>query len=93
MKLILQKLGNIECLLSEARLLKKEVLTFKEAAQYLDLSESYLYKLTHTRSIPHYSPQGKKLYFKRKELDQWLTSCKRPSSEEMIKTSVKITNK
>lgn len=54
--------------------LRKKVLTFEEACTYLDVSESHLYKLTADGIVPHSKPNGKKLYFRRKELDVWLMS-------------------
>ena len=50
----------------------KEVLTSKEAAVYMGVSMSYLYKLTMNKKIPHYKPMGKVCYFNRLELEQWL---------------------
>ncbi|EGR1136752.1 MULTISPECIES: helix-turn-helix transcriptional regulator [Gammaproteobacteria] len=50
----------------------KEVMTINECAQYTGLSVSYLYKLTHKKLIPFFKPMGKRLYFKRTEIDQWL---------------------
>lgn len=50
----------------------KEVLTCEEAAQYLGISKSYLYKLTMRGDIPHSKPNGKMCYFKRTELEQWM---------------------
>lgn len=52
----------------------KEVLTLEEAALYTGMEKSYLYKLTASQAIPHYKPTGKKCYFRRHELEQWLTS-------------------
>ena len=52
----------------------KEVLTSDEAAQYMGISKSYLYKLTMRQQIPHYKPMGKMCYFNRAELEQWLQS-------------------
>ena len=52
----------------------KEVLTSDEAAAYMGIPKSYLYKLTMKRLIPHYKPMGKKCYFNRKELERWLQS-------------------
>ena len=43
--------------------LSKNVLSFDEASRFLNLSKSYLYKLTSGNLIPHYKPQGKMLYF------------------------------
>jgi excisionase family DNA binding protein len=67
-----RKLDNIERMLTEQNILQKEVLNFKDACHYLRLSQSHLYKLTSSKSIPHFCPRGKKLYFKRQELDEWL---------------------
>lgn len=50
----------------------KEVLTSDEAAKYMGVSKSYLYKLTMRQQIPHYKPMGKMCYFNRLELEQWL---------------------
>lgn len=51
---------------------QKEVLTAEEAARYMGVSVSYLYQLTAQRSIPHSKPVGKKIYFRRAELEAWL---------------------
>jgi excisionase family DNA binding protein len=50
----------------------KEVLTSSEAAKYMGISKSYLYKLTMRQQIPFYKPMGKMVYFNRLELEQWL---------------------
>ena len=56
--LILDKLTEIANKLDEQNLLQKTVLNFNEAAKYLDVSPSHLYKLTSTKHIPHFCPQG-----------------------------------
>lgn len=50
----------------------KNVLSFEEASRFLNLSKSYLYKLTSGNLIPYYKPQGKMLYFEKTELEAWL---------------------
>lgn len=50
----------------------KDVLTAAEAAAYLGISKSYLYKLTMGKQIPFYKPTGKLCYFERGELNKWL---------------------
>lgn len=59
------------------------MLDFEEASRYLRLSESHLYKLTSLRQVPHYCPQGKKLYFDREELDWWLLRNRRVTKYEI----------
>jgi excisionase family DNA binding protein len=48
-----------------------ERLSLLEAAQYLGVSKSYMYKVTHTRMIP-FNKFGKRVFFYTKELDDWL---------------------
>ena len=61
----------------------KEVLTSDEAARYLGISKSYLYKLTMQQKIPHYKPMGKMCYFNRQELEAWLQTNRVSTSEEI----------
>jgi excisionase family DNA binding protein len=51
---------------------QKEILSFKEAVAYLDVSKSYLYKLTSTSKISFYKPNNKLIYFRRVDLDNWM---------------------
>lgn len=86
--LILDKLTEIANKLDEQNLLQKTVLNFNEACKYLDVSPSHLYKLTSTKQIPHFCPQGKKLYFKRDELDVWLQRNRQFTTQENDQASV-----
>lgn len=61
----------------------KEVLTSEEAARYMGISKSYLYKLTMRREIPYYKPLGKMCYFNRVELEQWLQSVRCATETEI----------
>lgn len=80
---VLNKLEQLEKLISTNNLLQKPVLNFQEAMLYLEMSDSHLYKLTSKRAIPHFCPNGKKLYFKREELDTWLLRNKQYSTDEI----------
>ena len=80
---ILSKLERIEKLLETQQAMQKQVLNFNDACIYLELSQSHLYKLTSTGSIPHYKPNGKKLYFNRQELDNWLLRNRSNSIDEI----------
>lgn len=93
--LILDKLSEIATKLDEQNILQKTVLNLTEAAKYLDISESHLYKLTSSRQIPHFCPQGKKLYFRRDELDTWLQRNRQSSTDEIDRaaTNYLIRNK
>jgi len=52
--------------------LAKEILSFKEAVAYMNVSQSLLYKLTSQGKITHFKPNNGKIYFKRIDLDQWM---------------------
>lgn len=50
----------------------KEMMTLDEAAEYLGASKSLLYKMTASRGITHYKPNGRVVYIDRKDLDELL---------------------
>lgn len=81
--LILNKLTQIAEKIDEQNMLQKAVLNFNEACKYIDVSPSHLYKLTSAKQIPHFCPQGKKLYFRRDELDDWLLRNRQATTEEL----------
>ncbi|MFV0196284.1 DNA-binding protein [Apibacter muscae] len=82
-QVILEKLAQLEGKIEEQNLLQKEVLTFNDVCKYLDISASHLYKLTSQKQIPHFCPQGKKLYFNRTEIDQWLMRNRQETTEDI----------
>jgi len=53
-----------------------ERLSLEEAAQYLGVSKSYMYKFTHTRKIPFHK-FGRRVIFYTKELDDWVSNLSR----------------
>ncbi len=66
----------------------KEILSFKEAVQYLDVSKSYLYKLTSQSKISFYKPNNKLIYFKKSDLDNWMLQNKNESTEVLLENIV-----
>lgn len=73
---------------------QKEVLTSDEAAKYLGVSKSCLYKWTMSRQIPHYkSPSGKMCYFNRQEIEAWMQSCRVATNEELEQQAEMMTRK
>ena len=69
------KIKNIEA--------NKAVLTLAEAAEYMGLKKSYLYRLTHEKRIRHYKPNNKMIYFKVEDIIAWLTSNPIFTDEEL----------
>lgn len=63
--------------------LNKKVLNLKEAAAYLSISPSYLYKLTHRKTIKFSKPNGKTIYFDREYLESYMLSGMMRSKEEI----------
>lgn len=82
MEIMIQKLNEIELLLKRQINSTKEILTLDEASEFLQLSKSCLYKMTSKRQIPYYNPGGKKIYFKRADLLEWIARSINASAEE-----------
>lgn len=83
---------NILVEIRNLMLLKKEILNIDEVALYTGFEKSYLYKLTSRRAIPHYkTPGGKSIFFKREEINDWLTQIKIPTNDE-IETEATLIN-
>jgi excisionase family DNA binding protein len=68
---------------SKLMLTSKEVLTADEAAKYMGMAKSYLYKLIMRGQLAYYKPSGKMVFFKRTELEQWLLSNRYATTEEI----------
>ncbi len=96
-KKIMSEVKEVKSLIYNQGILKKEVLNFREACRYIDISASHLYKLTSQKRIPHFCPEGKRLFFNRLELNQWLqrnrqlstAEIEQQASDYLIKTSGK----
>ena len=61
----------------------KAVLTVDEAAKYMGISKSTLYKMMMRKQRPHSKPNGKVCYFDRLELEAWLLSNRVATSDEI----------
>lgn len=88
-EIILERLDTIENLIKSLKKIDpvasspvNEILNLNEAAVYLGLAKSTLYKMTSCRLIPH-SKIGKKIFLRRNELNDWI-------STHRIKTNTEI---
>ena len=81
-KEVLELLREVQIDLKKTDYLLKEILTFKEATEFLSLSKSAMYKMTSKREIPFYSPGGKLIYFRKSELEYWIFSGKVSTNED-----------
>jgi excisionase family DNA binding protein len=77
-KILSEKKQSSEQIESSSSLL----LSLKEAATFLKLAPQTIYGFTSKRVIP-FVKKGKKLYFKRSELEQWLDDGKKKSISEL----------
>ncbi len=67
-----QRLEEIEKNLFSIKLQSKEILTLEEAADYMGMKKSYLYKLTSSNKIKFFSPLGKLIYFLKEDINNFL---------------------
>ena len=89
-EIILQKLSALEELFST----QKPVLNIDECARLTGLSKSYLYKMTASKKIPHYtSVGGKILSFKREEIERWRTAHRVSTVDEIEAQAINYVNK
>jgi excisionase family DNA binding protein len=77
-ELILERLDRIEKAINSINIptpiqVNKAPMGVKELSEYLKLSNSAIYKLTSSSQIPHYKG-GKRLYFKKEDIDEWIFS-------------------
>jgi hypothetical protein len=87
------RLSTIEKLLTELNLQRSipkalpekeeaEILTAKQASEFLNLAIPTIYSLVSRRALISYK-RAKKLYFKKTELAQWIQSGRRSSMSEL----------
>ena len=73
------RIKTLEHLLFDA----KDVLTLEEAALFMGISKSSLYKMTHKHELPFYRPNGKLIYFEKSELVKWMLQNRSMTEDEI----------
>ena len=91
-EIIIERLDAIERLLYEIKSGKQvdnvpvvyanEMMNVQQVAEYLTLSVQTIYGLVHKMEIPN-SKRGKRLYFKRSEIDEWIRQSRRKTRVEI----------
>ena len=61
----------------------KEVLTVEEAAKFMGMARSSLYKMTSDQTIPFYRPNGKMIFFEKADILSWIRKNRVSSREEI----------
>jgi len=68
------------------------VLTFEQACLLTGYSASYMYKLTSAAIVPFSKPNGKKIFFDREKLENWMLSNSSTSqAEKQIQAATYVT--
>ena len=70
----------------------KQLLNIDEACEYINYKKSYVYKLTSQNEIPFIKPRGKFLYFRRSELDKWMTGSSSEYQKSISETDTWVEN-
>lgn len=79
-ELIIEKLARIEKAIEMLSSIQRNtsddsLFNVEDVSKYLKVEKSAIYKFTSTNEIPHYK-NGKKLYFKKSDIDKWISSKK-----------------
>lgn len=84
---IAERLDRIERL---TRLSCKEALNINELCEFTGYAKEYVYQLVHKRKIPFYKNEnGKLLYFKKSEIENWMLATRVPTNEEIRRDAEK----
>lgn len=72
----------------------KEILSVDEAAIFMNLSRSYIYKLCQCSEIKHFrSKGGKNIYFRKKDLSEWMLAKECMTVDEINVNAKRIANR
>ena len=95
------RLKNLECLIlslkhdlpAKVELNEDQLLTIKQASELAHLSVPTFYGLVHRSEVPCMK-KGKRLYFSKQELTDWIkTGRKKTIAESSIEASIYLKNK
>jgi excisionase family DNA binding protein len=90
---LLEKVGNIENLLTgqQQDAGREELFTITQAAKFLDLVVPTLYSKVSRKEIP-VNKQGKRLYFYKSELEEWIKKGRKQTFNE-LRESIQLPRK
>ncbi len=98
-EIILNKLNNVESLLTQMQMQLKaianlsvykkenEIMNTDELAKYIKHTKATIYGYISRREIPYYKG-AKRIYFKKEEIDNWLTNNRIPTNKEIQEESI-----
>lgn len=79
-----EKLFNIENSIQKLSLTVKTILSVEEAAVFLNMKPSFLYKMTSAKRIKFFKPNGKLIYFQKSDLEAFLLRNESPVVNEEL---------
>lgn len=79
-----RELTQLDRIERNSLLAAKNVLSVEDAAILLGLSPSTIYRWTMSKIIPHYKPNGKLVFFNKKELEEWMMRNRVASEDEIM---------
>ena len=89
-EVIIEKLNKLETLLVSS---VKQILTVEDLINYTGFSRSYIYKLVHMNILPYSKPNGKTLFFQKKEIDSFLLQNKSVSNAQLTQKAFDYVSK
>ena len=90
-EIIMEKLDRIERMVNniqknqevkETQDANKGIMNVQQVADYLSISKQTVYGMTCRMEVPFYK-RGKKNYFKKSDIDEWLLATRRKTREEI----------
>lgn len=84
-EIILEKLNSIEKAIEKLKTASnddEDFMNIDQVSSFIDLAKPSVYGLVNKRKIPHFK-SGKRLYFKKSDIVQWITSTKVSTKQEM----------
>lgn len=78
----------LEAIKENTLLAAKNVLTFEDVITLTGFSKNYLYQLMSRKVIPYSKPGGRKVFFDRKAIEEWLLSNPVQSGEHVTKAAI-----
>lgn len=73
--------------------MNEDFITFDAACEYLGITSGQMYQYTHRKMLPFYKPFGKKLYFKKSELNAVIGSVRVATNAEVAEQAHQLTRK
>lgn len=71
----------------------EDFITFEAACEYLGVTSGQMYQYTHKKLIPAYKPFGKRLYFKKSEINAIINSVRISPQSEIEEQARQLTRK